>query len=172
MRKFVFILMAVAVVVAACGAPQTPPKAVTPVAIVGNIAISEPRVRIPPPGTKQTAAYLTLTNLGATEDRLIGASSPDAGRLDLHAHIKGANGMSEMRDVTAIAIPAGATIPLSPGGLHIMVKGRKREVKLGDKVAVKLVFASGNKANFAVPVVVNPEADGPASKSVTVPHQH
>jgi periplasmic copper chaperone A len=169
MMKRSFIVM---LALAACGSPETPPTAVPPVATAGTIAISEPRLRIPPPGTTQTAAYFTLTNQGEKEDRLVGASSPDAGKLELHAHITSQTGMSEMRQVTAISIPAHATIPLSPGGLHVMVKAIKRDVTLGDSVVVRLVFASGNTAQFSVPVVSNPVQPSPTKDATKAGHQH
>jgi periplasmic copper chaperone A len=166
-RSFVLLLA-----LAACGSPEIPPKAVPPVATAGTIAISEPRLRIPPPGTNQTAAYFTLTNLGATPDQLVGVSSPDAAKLELHAHITSANGMSEMRQMTAIAIPAHTSMPLSPGGLHVMVKGIKRGVTLGDSVLVRLVFASGNTAQFSVPVVANPAQPSTPNDASKAGHQH
>jgi periplasmic copper chaperone A len=166
-RSFVFMLA-----LAACGSPETPPKTLTPVATAGTIAISEPRLRMPPPGAAQTAAYFTLTNQGTTEDRLVSASSPDAGKLELHAHIKLTDGTTQMRQITAIDIPANATIPLSPGGLHVMVKDIKRLVKIGDHVPVRLVFASGATAQFGVPVVANPAQSSPTKDATKAGHQH
>jgi periplasmic copper chaperone A len=157
--KFPVLTVSVALtLLGACGSPQAPPQAVTPIATVGSIAISEPRVRLPVAGRDQTAAYLTLTNTGTQADRLVGVSSPAANKLELHAHLKTADGLTAMREITSIDVPAGATIPLSPGGLHIMVKGIKAPMIMGQTMLLEVAFASGKKAIFAAPIVSNPKA--------------
>jgi copper(I)-binding protein len=170
MNTFIHILMSTTLVLAACGGAAPPPKAASPVAKAGSISISEPRVRIPLNGRDQTAAYLTLTNTGTKADRLISASSPHAGKLELHAHLKTADGMMAMRQINQIDIPAGAQVPLTPGGLHLMVKQVKPGLKVGDVLALKLVFASGQTAQFDAPIVANPSAD--MGKEHKGGHQH
>ncbi len=156
----------------ACGAPLAPPQSLIPVAIAGSIAISEPRVRLPVAGQDMTAAYLTLTNEGAQSDQLVGASSPNAGAVELHAHIKTGDGMMSMRKIRQIDVPGDTTIPLSPGGLHIMLKQVQPGLKLGDTLALNLTFSSGAKASFRVPVVVNPALHQNTPKSDKGAHQH
>lgn len=167
-----FALLSFMIVLSACGAPAPPPQALPPVAMAGAIAIFEPRVRLPPPGTGQTAAYFTMTNQGAVGDRLVSASSPMAETLELHAHMKSADGMMMMREITAIDVPARATIPLSPGGLHIMLKGVKAEIKVGDNVPIELAFASGMRTQVQMPVVANPVMAPATKDNAKSSHQH
>lgn len=157
----------------ACGGPTTPPQAGPPIAMAGSIAISEPRVRLPPQGRDQTAAYMTLTNQGTTTDSLVSATSLGAGRVELHAHITTADNMKAMRQISQIEVPAGATIPLSPGGFHIMFKKLKPGLDVGDALPISLTFASGATAQFALPVVANPNSqDSDKAKANGGGHQH
>ena len=56
----------------------------------------------------------------ATSDRLIAAKSPVAGAAELHNHIM-EKGIARMRRVDAIAVPAGKSVVLKPGGYHLML---------------------------------------------------
>jgi periplasmic copper chaperone A len=158
--------------VCACGAPVAPPQMVAPVAVAGAIAISEPRVRLPANGRDQSAAYMTLTNQGPETDHLVQAISPDARRLELHAQVQSSDGMVAMREIDHIDIPAGTSMALTPGGIHIMVKGMKPDLKLGETMTIRLIFASGQSAQFQAPVVANPVALGESTREGPKSHQH
>jgi periplasmic copper chaperone A len=172
MRTCNFIALAVMGGLHACGPAPLPPAVQKPAATAGNIVISEPRVRIPPPGTNQTAAYLTLTNTGDTPDRLIAASSSSAHKLELHAHMKSDNGMMKMRDIPAIDIPARTSIPLAPGGLHIMMKEVRQGLKIGDMIEIELSFENGGSTRVQMPIVSNPSLNGADQKPAKETHQH
>ena len=51
---------------------------------VGTIAIDHPWVRPTVEGTKTGAAYLLLANKGTAPDKLVSASSPVAGKTQIH----------------------------------------------------------------------------------------
>lgn len=155
-----------------CGAAQAPPGIVQPVAMAGMIAVSEPRVRLPANGLDQSAAYLTLTNQGTIPDRLVRADSPQARKLELHAHIQTGDGMLTMREIDYIDIPTNGSIALTPGDLHIMVKGIKPALKLGETMSIRLTFASGNTAQFQAPIVANPSALDQSLRKEAKGHQH
>lgn len=166
-------LLLLAASLTACERAAPPPQALPPVARAGSIDISEPRMRLPPPGRDQTAAYFTLLNTSSVGDKLVAASSPHIRSIELHAHMKGANGMMEMRALTAINIPPNSVVPLSPGGLHLMARGLQPNLKAGESVNIVLEFASGQSARIAVPLVVNPSLDGPSKdKAKAGEHRH
>ena len=156
----------------ACGVPAVPPQSALPVAMAGTIAISEPRVRLPVSGQDQTAAYLTLQNNGAQGDSLVAVTSPFADKIELHAHIKTADSMMTMRQITKIDVPANATIPLSPGGVHIMIKSVKPGLTIGQSFPMTLTFASGNTTEIEVPIVENPKLSAPDVTDSKGAHQH
>lgn len=154
-RALPLILIAIAGL-SACEPAKTPPAPMLAVAQIDGVEISEPRMRLPPNGRDVTAAYLTMTNSSDKPQKLVGANSPKADRIELHAHLKGADGMAQMRQVDQVEIPAKGTAVLAPGGLHLMVFGIKDAMKPGDSFPVELTFEGNRKVGFSLPVVENP----------------
>lgn len=155
----------------ACEPAKAPPAAMLPVAQIDGIDISEPRLRLPPGGRDVTAAYLTLTNNQDVPRKLVGAESPDAARIELHAHLTGADGVKQMRQVNEVVIPAKGTAVLAPGGLHLMVFGIKPDVKPGDQIKITLTFDNARRVSFQTPVVENPSQSVEGDKAHGG-HQH
>ncbi len=105
-----------------------------------------------PVGNVQTAAaYFTVRNAGGTADRLRGVATPVAARAELHDHIV-ENGVTKMRRVPQVAIPANETVHLSPGGMHVMLTGLKRPLKAGERVPLTLAFQRAGKVTVELPV--------------------
>ena len=157
---------------AGCGQAATPPAPLTPVAKVSGVDISEPRLRLPPNGRDVTAGYLTLTNTSDKPQKLVAASSPNAQRVELHAHLKGPDGMAQMRQVKEVVIPARSTVVLAPGGLHLMVFGLSAPLKVGDQVPVELTFEPKQTVRFSLPVVTNPKSGAGDDAKAMGGHQH
>jgi len=86
----------------------------------------------------QGAGFVTIRNAGAA-DRLLSASTPAAGRTELHTMLRDGDIM-RMRQVEAIAVPANGAVTLAPGGLHIMLIGLTRPLAVGESVPLTLVF--------------------------------
>ncbi len=93
-----------------------------------------------PAGRQMTGCYLTLTT--ATADRLVSASSPDANIVQIHeSRIE--SGMMMMRELReGMALPAGETVTLEPGGNHLMLLGVREPLVAGDTVTMTLTFES------------------------------
>ena len=142
--------------VAACEPAKTPPAPMQAVASIDGVDISEPRMRLPPNGRDVTAAYLTMTNQSDRPQKLVAAASPQAERIELHAHLIGPDGMAQMRQVQNVEIPAKGTAVLAPGGLHLMVFGIKPPVKAGDMFPVTLTFNDNRTVSLSLPLVENP----------------
>jgi len=114
-----------------------------------------------PAAAGQTGAgYLSITNRGRTADRLIAASSAAAARVSLHESAM-VGSVATMRPVDAVTIPVGATVAFRPGGLHLMLEGLKRPLKVGGRVAVTLVFAKAGRR-----VAVFSVRDGPPAPAM------
>lgn len=77
-------------------------------------------VRLLPPGTPNTAAFMVLKNDADQSVKLVAAASAAAGRAELHTHLH-ENGVMKMRQVESIEIPAKGEAVLKPGSLHIML---------------------------------------------------
>ena len=98
----------------------------------------------------QGAGFITIRNAGAA-DRLLSASTPAAGRTEMHTMLRDGDVM-RMRELPEIAVPAGGAVTLAPGGLHLMLIGLTRPLEVGEQVPITLVFerAGAVTVNLAV----------------------
>ena len=62
----------------------------------------------------------------------------------------------QMRQVEAIALPAGKVVKLEPGGLHVMFIGLKQPLALGSKVPVTLKFEKAGEVSVEFDVTSRP----------------
>ena len=98
-------------------------------------------------GQSGTAAYMTVENRGSGDDRLVEVTAPRPLAASLHETTT-EGGVSSMRALeNGLAIPAGATVALKPGGAHIMISGLTAPLREGDVLKMTLRFErSGDKA--------------------------
>ena len=105
------------------------------------------------------AAYLELRNDGGEADRLIGASSPLAERIEFHAH-RMADGVMSMAAVPEIALAPRETVRLRPGELHLMLFRIAHALRPGDRFPLSLTFERAGtvtvEAVTAAPGAVQP----------------
>jgi copper(I)-binding protein len=107
--------------------------------------------RAVPPGQPNSAAFMSLTNKGDTDHVLVGAESNVSKVAELHTHSM-EGGMMKMRPVEKIDLPAGETVKLQPGSLHIMLIGLTRQLSPGEGVEITLVFEDGSRTSLQAPV--------------------
>ena len=105
---------------------------------LSQVSVENPWARPTPPSAKLGAGYLTVLNAGAA-DRLVGAGSPAAARVEMHVTIRDGEIM-RMREAKAFELPAQGRLELKPAGAHLMFIDLKRPFKAGDKVPVTLKF--------------------------------
>ena len=113
-----------------------------------NIVISDAYVRAVPPNLKSSASFMKITNNSNKSISLMSVDSDIAKDVELHEHIMN-NGMMKMQQVTHINIPANSTIVLKPGGLHVMLIGLNKKLKVGDKVN-SFTFNFSNKTSIII----------------------
>lgn len=111
-------------------------------AFADNPLEAEAWIPTAPPMTMSHAAYVTLYNAGAEPRVLIGVSSEAYAMSHLHES-KEASGMATMSMLHQIEIPAGGTLLMEPGGLHVMLMSPKQPTAEGDSVTLTLSFANG-----------------------------
>jgi periplasmic copper chaperone A len=112
---------------------------------VGDLEIGHPWTRATPPSAKVAGGFLTITNNGKTEDRLVSASFVGSATTEVHemAH---ANGVMTMRELpNGIVIKPGEKIELRPGGFHLMFMNLKGDLKQDDKIKGALVFEKAGR---------------------------
>jgi periplasmic copper chaperone A len=87
---------------------------------LGSLEIKHPWARATPKGAAVAGGYVTIVNTGKEADRLIGGSSPVAGRFEIH-EMAVRDGMMRMRALPrGLEIMPGATVELKPGSYHLM----------------------------------------------------
>lgn len=128
---------------------------------LGKLTIGHPYARPTVPGQSVGGGFMTIANSGA-DDRLLSATSAAAKRVELHSMSMEGDVM-RMRQVDAIALPAGRSIELKPGALHMMFMGLKAPMKAGDAVPVTLKFEKAGELTVTIKVQAS-DLDAPAHK--------
>ena len=100
---------------------------------------------------RSTAAFMEIHNAGDKPRALVSASSAAAEAVELHTHTN-VDGVMQMRQVKQIDLAADSITLLQPGGLHIMLIGLKKPLKMGDKVLISLQLDDGSLLELDLPV--------------------
>jgi len=110
--------------------------------VTSPISVEESWIAEIPPGIQITAALMALNNLSDTDVYLIGASSKNAERIEIHRSFL-VNELAQMRRQDEVLIPAKGSLRFdSKTGYHLMFYGAE-SLKRGDKVPIELHFRNG-----------------------------
>ena len=110
------------------------------------------------------------TIVSPTADRLTAASSPVAKKVELHTmSMEGA--VMRMRPLAAIDIPAGQTVTLSPGGMHIMLLGLTQPLHQGQSFPLTLSFEHAGPLQVTV-AIEKAGAMEPGGQATGAPPMH
>jgi copper(I)-binding protein len=81
-----------------------------------------------------SAAYRKINNPTTEQITIIGASaSRVANNVELHKSFVDEKGVSRMTSIDKIVVPAGSSIELMPGAIHIMLFDLKKNLAAGSK---------------------------------------
>jgi copper(I)-binding protein len=121
-----------------------------------GMAAQEKKVMVQNPWARASvgrngAAFMTVANTGTSDDRLVAAKGNVARRVELHTHLMEGNVM-KMRQVDAIPVPAGRSVTLKPGGLHVMMIGLEKKLVEGESFPLTLVFEKAGEITVTVPI--------------------
>lgn len=125
----------------------------------GPITVRQPWSR-PAQAGMNGVGFLTLANSGKTPVILKSATSPAAGKVEIHQSAMVGGVMTMRRQDNGVVIPAGGQVALAPGGYHLMLLGLKQAQGVGQKVPVTLVFDGGRKIQVELAVQLAPPAAG------------
>lgn len=100
------------------------------------------------PAVDTTAAYFDITNNSDTDDVLLSADAEGFEDVQLHDTIVEDGSASMVEQEEGIAIPAGDTVTLEPGGLHVMLIGSENELAAGDELTINLVFENAGEVEL------------------------
>ena len=121
--------------------------AVPPVLGAEAIEVTNAWIRGTVPAQQATGAFMEITTRRPV--RLVGASSPVAGVVEIHS-MKMEGGVMKMSPVTGVDVPAGKALKLAPGGYHVMMMDLRQPLRAGDKVPLKLTFELDGKVRQTV----------------------
>ena len=108
-------------------------------------------IRSVPPGMGMTAGFGTIRNDSMGDIVLTAFSSPAFGEVSLHRTDE-VDGMSRMRDVPSLKVPAGAAVELAPGGYHLMLMRPLGPLEAGQSVPLRMTAEDGRVFRFDVAV--------------------
>lgn len=138
MRAPVLLLL---FVLAACGGPGAP------------LVVSELEVTRPVPGRHMSAGYLVLTNNTDEPLRISGVASPQFGSVEIHETTV-TDGVSRMRRLEQLVVPAHGSVTLRRGGKHLMLM---RPSDVGNTVTLR--FFAGDTPVLSVDYTFPEEKD-------------
>ncbi len=145
-KRFAFLLLFLAFLLTACGGKK------------GDLRVEGAWGRPSPKMAMAGAFYMTIYNDGAQDDRLISASSPACGKVELHESHMTPEGAMGMRPIEGgIPVPAKGKAELKVGGLHIMCIDIKEGFEVGKKVVVNLQFEKGG----SIPIEIEIRQEAP-----------
>ena len=118
---------------------------------IADIVVDNAVARATPPSPMTGGAYLTITNNGDSSDRLI-AVEADFPRVEIHT-TELIDDVARMVRLEGVEIPAGETVVLAPGGLHVMFMGLNGEpLEEGETVPATLVFENAGRLDIVFEV--------------------
>ena len=137
------------------------------------VEVKDPWVRATVAQQKATGAFMQLT--AKNDSKLVEARSPVAGVVEIHEMAMDKDVM-KMRQIPGLALPAGKTVDLKPGGYHVMLMDLKGQVKEGDTVPFTLVFEGkdGKRESIEIKAPAKPLSNMPAmsGKPAQIEHKH
>ncbi len=139
---------------------QTPDPAIT---------IKDAWVRTTVPGQRGTGAFMKITAKEGT--RLVGASTPVAGVAEVH-EMKMDGDVMKMRALPGLELPAGKTVELKPGGLHVMLMDLKAALPKDSTVPLTLLFKDAKGVESKMELKLPVAAVGPGGGSAVDAHKH
>ncbi|MCM5679916.1 copper chaperone PCu(A)C [Schlegelella sp. S2-27] len=137
---------------------------------VGDLHIGHPWARPTVAGQTAGGAFLKIENRGRAADKLLSARSDVAASTELHSMTMDGHVM-RMREMDELPLPAGQTVELKPGGLHIMFTGLKAPLKTGDRVPLILKFERAGEVTVEVKVET-PAAPAATPAPTPAGHEH
>jgi len=132
---------------------------------VAQVAVTDAWVRGTVTGQKVTGAFMQLKS--PTDAALVAVTSPIAKLAEIH-EMKQDGGVMRMHAVDKVALPAGKSVELKPGGYHVMLMDVSGPLQEGATVPLTLTFEdkAGRKETVEVKARVKAltAADLPAHK--------
>lgn len=104
-----------------------------------SLEISDVWARKSMSSNNNSAVYMKINNPTEQQITIIAASaSRVANNVELHKSFVDEKGVSRMKTIDKIVVPAQSSIELKPGGIHIMLFDLKRSLSPADKFTIDI----------------------------------
>lgn len=133
------------------------------------VKVEQAWVRPSVPGQQGTGGYMLLTARQGL--RLVGVSSPAAGVAEVH-EMKMEGDVMTMRPLGVLDLPAGKTVELKPGGLHLMLMDLKQPLAAGSSVPLTLLLKDGKGVESRLETQLSVGHAPPGAAPVAHTHKH
>ena len=119
--------------------------------LADSVVVTGAWIKNLPPTVPMRAGYMKLQNLADEPISIVSVESDIFMHVDIHETIE-KNGMMSMQPASPLRIPAGATLELAPGGIHLMMMKPMETLKPGDQVSITLQFDDGSTQTLEMTV--------------------
>lgn len=119
----------------------------SPFSIAEELVIHEAWVREGPPTAAVLAGYMRIDNPGANERTITAVTSPRFERVEMH-RTEVVDGVARMLPQEQLVVPAGGSLILEPGGLHLMLINPTAPVTAGETITLRLQLGDDNCASI------------------------
>jgi copper(I)-binding protein len=140
------LLLAVMILVATFD-PVTAEEAEEHMAQAGDIKVVHAWARAT--DAEEGAVFMDIESLGGAGDRLTGATSEAAERVEIHGTQLQDGTMTSQR-LEAIDVPAGGEFVLEPGAVFLKLLGLKQALVEGQELKAELAFAQAGRLEVHV----------------------
>ncbi|MEO5566769.1 MAG: copper chaperone PCu(A)C [Luteimonas sp.] len=106
--------------------------------------VNDAWIRMPPANLPMMAGYARIVNRCDAAVAIVSADSAAFVDTSLH-QTRVEAGISRMRATPSLAIPAGGSVTLAPGGFHLMLMQPQVALRAGQHVTINFVLQDGRK---------------------------
>lgn len=118
----------------------------------GALTIATPTIFETAPTAMSGGGYMEITNTGDEADKLIEVRA-DFPQVMIHTTVE-EDGVAKMMHIEGLDLPAGETVTLKPGGLHIMFMGLDgNPMEVGEEIPATLVFEKAGEVEVVFDVL-------------------
>lgn len=133
----------------ACGAePASDSTGESASAGAGSCALTVTDQWVKAAESGMTAAFATISNPGSVDEVVTSASSPAAGRSEIHEVVDRDGSMVMQPKEGGLPVAAGGSASLVPGGDHLMLLDLTAPIEPGDEVELTIGCRSGGSMSF------------------------
>ena len=98
--------------------------------------------------TEMTGAFGVVENGSDAEVVVTGASSPQAGKMEIHEVVDKDGQMVMQPKEGGLVVPAGGSATLKPGSDHLMLMALTDPIQAGDEVEITVTCADGGSVTW------------------------